>query len=175
VKILSSLVSANTNTNSLKYAHDTDNSVLKHSCDLREFVSTGSQMANRDFLEEFAQIFYAFKQEHDLCDAQISVHLNSLLSVDLCTWFTKYFKKERHRLWLEQVCHLKLEPMRNGVRHLLVTEDSFFDLANVALLTGLDDVYMHRSAFTAATASMVAPAAQPSSLRSHCVGFRLRL
>jgi hypothetical protein len=124
-------------------------------------------MANRDFLEEFAQIFYAFKQEHDLCDAQISVPLHSLLSVDLCTWFTKYFKKERHRLWLEQVCHLKLEPMRNGVRHLLVTEDSFVDMANVALLTGLDDVYIHRSAFTAATASMVAPAAQPSSPHGH--------
>jgi hypothetical protein len=55
-------------------------------------------MANRDLLEEFAQIFHAFKQEHDFSETQISVPLHSLLSVDLSTWFTKYFKKERHRL-----------------------------------------------------------------------------
>ena len=40
-------------------------------------------------------------------------------------------------------------------------------MANVALLTGLDDVYMHRPAFTAAAASMVPPAAQPSSPHGH--------
>ena len=38
---------------------------------------------------------------------------------------------------------------------------------DTALLTGLDDVYMHRSAFTAAAASMVAPATQPSSPHGH--------
>jgi len=52
-------------------------------------------MANRDFLEDFAQIFHAFRQEHDFCDAaSISVPLRPFLSVDLCTWFTKFFKKE---------------------------------------------------------------------------------
>ena len=40
-------------------------------------------------------------------------------------------------------------------------------MANVVLLTGLDDVYIHRPAFTAAAASMVAPAAQPSSPHGH--------
>ena len=35
------------------------------------------------------------------------------------------------------------------------------------MLTGLDDVYMPRSAFTSAAASMVAPAAQPSSPHGH--------
>jgi len=53
--------------------------------------------------------------------------------------------------------------MRHGVRHLLVTEESFVDLVDTALLTGLDDVYMHRPAFTTAAASMVPQTAQPSS------------
>ena len=103
-------------------------------------------MTNRDCLEDFAHILGAFKQEHEFCEAAISVPLRSLLSVDLCTWFTKFFKKERHRLWLDTICHLKQEPMRHGVRHLLVTEESFVDLDNVALLTGLDDFYSHRPA-----------------------------
>jgi hypothetical protein len=48
--------------------------------------------------------------------------------------------------------------MRNGVRHLVVTKDSFVDMADVALLTGLDEFYSGRPAIAA-----VSPASMPSA------------
>ena len=123
-------------------------------------------MTNRDMLDEFAHVFRAIKDQYGVGVVSTCVPLLSMQSVVLNTWFCNYFRKRRHRLWLETTCHIQLECIQNGVRYLQITQASSVDLANVSLLTGLDDVYMHRSAFTAATASMV-PAAQPSSPHGH--------
>ena len=121
-------------------------------------------MTHRDMLQDFALIFRAFKGQLDLSTVPLLFPLNSQLSPTLYTWFCAYFLKKRHKDWLELVCHMPLQRTSHNIRHLQITDESFVNLVDMALLTGLDDVYMHRSAFTGAAASMVAPGSNDASL-----------
>ena len=98
-------------------------------------------MTHRDMLQDFALIFRVFKGQHDLSTVPLLFPLNSQLSPALYSWFCAYFLKQRHKDWLELVCYMPLQRTSNHIRHLQITDESFVDMTNVALLTGLDDIY----------------------------------
>ena len=120
-------------------------------------------MTHRDMLQDFALILRAFKAQHDLSTVPRLFPLNSQLSPTLYTWFCAYFLKKRHKDWLEHVCHMPLQRTSHHIRHLQITDESFINLVDTALLTGLDDFYSHRPAVSA---SASVPAAIASAAPS---------
>ena len=147
------------------------------SCYLGKLSLQINVMTNRDMLLDFSRVVEVFKAENDICAVPTLLPLNSVLSVDLLEWFGKFFRFQAHKTWLESVCHIQIQRQSNGVKSLQISENSFVHMANVALLTGLDDVYMHRPVHRlyGCTSRPAFVATWACQLRSHCVGFRLRL
>ena len=116
-------------------------------------------MTHRDMLQDFALIFREFKDQHDISTVPLSFPLKSQLSPTLYTWFCAYFWKKRHKDWLEHVCHMPLQRTSHNIRHLQITDESFVDMANVALLTGLDEFYSGRPAIAAVSSASMPSAA----------------
>ena len=121
-------------------------------------------MTNRDMLLDFSRVVEVFKAENDICAVPTLLPLNSVLSVDLLEWFGKFFRFQAHKSWLESVCHIQIQRQSHGVKSLQISENSFVHLANVALLTGLDDFYSHRPAVSASASVPPAIAATAPSV-----------
>jgi len=116
-------------------------------------------MTHRDMLQDFALICRVFKGLHDLSTVPLSFPLKSQLSPTLYSWFCVYFLKKRHKDWLEIACHMPLQRTSNNIRCLQITDVSFVNMANVALLTGLDEFYSGRPAIAAVSSASMPSAA----------------
>ena len=85
----------------------------------------------------------AFKKQRKWSSAKESVLLAQVTnSVDVSSWFGKYFRSPQHKTWLEHHSFISILGWSRGLRLIAINADSRINLTNTLGLLCLDDIHL---------------------------------